>query len=61
MNEVEVLALEAQFLDIFNDVKKNCKLLKKCVAICDVSGSMQGTPMNVCLGLGIIINEISDR
>lgn len=27
--------------------------------MCDVSGSMRGDPMNACIGLGLIINEIN--
>lgn len=32
----------------------------RAVAICDVSGSMQGLPMDVSVALGIMVSEISD-
>jgi signal transduction protein with GAF and PtsI domain len=57
---LQELALEAQMLDIINDLKKNAKLLKQCVAVCDVSGSMSGKPMDACIGLGIAINELNE-
>lgn len=43
-------------IDIVEDMKKNGKLLENCMAVCDVSGSMSGTPMMACIGLGLIIN-----
>ena len=47
-------------MDIINDVKKSGKLLLKNVSIMsDVSGSMSGIPMNVAIGLGLIISEIN--
>lgn len=46
-------------IDIINDLKKNAKFLKNCVAVCDVSGSMSGDPMNACIGLGIALHELN--
>lgn len=33
--------------------------LKNCLAICDVSGSMSGTPMEVSVALGVVVSELS--
>ncbi|KAL6855890.1 hypothetical protein ACP4OV_018692 [Aristida adscensionis] len=35
--------------------------LGSCIAVCDVSGSMSGTPMEVCVALGLLLSEISDE
>jgi len=35
--------------------------LSNCVAICDVSGSMSGLPMDVCVALGLLVSELSDE
>ncbi|KAF7083920.1 hypothetical protein CFC21_087645 [Triticum aestivum] len=34
--------------------------LNSCVAVCDVSGSMSGLPMDVCIALGILVSELTD-
>jgi hypothetical protein len=34
--------------------------LNNCIAVCDVSGSMEGLPMDVCVALGLLISELSD-
>ncbi|KAJ1278190.1 hypothetical protein BS78_04G059800 [Paspalum vaginatum] len=34
--------------------------LTNCVAVCDVSGSMSGVPMDVCVALGLLVSELSD-
>ncbi|KAL5703242.1 hypothetical protein ACHQM5_028357 [Ranunculus cassubicifolius] len=34
--------------------------LSNCLAICDVSGSMSGLPMEVCVALGMLISELSE-
>ncbi|KAG2656448.1 uncharacterized protein LOC120672538 [Panicum virgatum] len=34
--------------------------LTNCVAVCDVSGSMSGIPMDVCVALGLLVSELSD-
>ncbi|PIA64867.1 hypothetical protein AQUCO_00100380v1 [Aquilegia coerulea] len=33
--------------------------LKNCMAICDVSGSMCGLPMQVCVALGLLVSQLS--
>jgi hypothetical protein len=35
--------------------------LSNCIAICDVSGSMTGLPMEVSVALGLLISELSDE
>ncbi|KAG2607621.1 hypothetical protein PVAP13_4NG262100 [Panicum virgatum] len=35
--------------------------LNNCIAVCDVSGSMEGEPMDVCVALGLLISELSDE
>ena len=35
--------------------------LSNCIAVCDVSGSMIGTPMEVCVALGLLISELSEQ
>ncbi|KAL3623514.1 hypothetical protein CASFOL_032330 [Castilleja foliolosa] len=35
--------------------------LNNCLAICDVSGSMEGEPMDVSVALGILVSELSEE
>ncbi len=35
--------------------------LGKCLSICDVSGSMTGTPLDVCIGLGLLMSELIEE
>ncbi|KAL6603081.1 hypothetical protein ACP70R_043442 [Stipagrostis hirtigluma subsp. patula] len=35
--------------------------LNNCIAVCDVSGSMHGLPMDVCVALGLLVSELSDE
>ncbi|KAJ4786029.1 plant/protein [Rhynchospora pubera] len=35
--------------------------LSNCIAVCDVSGSMSGTPMEVCVALGVLVSELSEE
>ncbi|KAF8691908.1 hypothetical protein HU200_040027 [Digitaria exilis] len=35
--------------------------LSNCIAVCDVSESMSGTPMEVCVALGLLISELSEK
>ncbi|KAJ1260158.1 hypothetical protein BS78_10G211100 [Paspalum vaginatum] len=35
--------------------------LNNCIAVCDVSGSMYGLNMDVCVSLGLLISELSDE
>uniref|UniRef100_A0A0D9WSQ3 TROVE domain-containing protein n=1 Tax=Leersia perrieri TaxID=77586 RepID=A0A0D9WSQ3_9ORYZ len=35
--------------------------LTNCLAVCDVSGSMTGQPMDVCVALGLLLSELCDE
>ncbi|CAM0909106.1 unnamed protein product [Alopecurus aequalis] len=35
--------------------------LNDCLAVCDVSGSMYGEPMDVCVALGLLLSELCDE
>ncbi|VAI90650.1 unnamed protein product [Triticum turgidum subsp. durum] len=35
--------------------------LCNCISVCDVSGSMTGTPMEVCIALGVLTSELSEE
>ncbi|KAI4969733.1 hypothetical protein ZWY2020_000647 [Hordeum vulgare] len=35
--------------------------LNNCLAVCDVSGSMAGLPMYVCVALGLLLSELCDE
>ncbi|KAJ7954722.1 Uncharacterized conserved protein UCP015417, vWA [Quillaja saponaria] len=51
---------ELQWERIVEDLSNKGKL-SNCVAICDVSGSMDGTPMEVCVALGLLVSELSEE
>ncbi|XP_057781601.1 uncharacterized protein LOC130999921 [Salvia miltiorrhiza] len=50
---------ELQWKRIVDDMAKIGKL-SNCLAICDVSGSMEGTPMDVAVALGLLVSELSE-
>ncbi|KAL9237189.1 hypothetical protein vseg_011771 [Gypsophila vaccaria] len=51
---------ELQWKRMVDDLAKGGKL-NNCMAICDVSGSMCGVPMEVSVALGLLISELSER
>ncbi|KAK4587360.1 hypothetical protein RGQ29_024176 [Quercus rubra] len=51
---------ELQWKRMVDDLLKKGKL-SNCIAVCDVSGSMYGEPMNVCVALGLMISELSEE
>ncbi|PWA73307.1 hypothetical protein CTI12_AA244510 [Artemisia annua] len=51
---------ELQWTRMVNDLLAKGKL-NNCLAICDVSGSMMGTPMEVSVALGVLVSELSDE
>ncbi|KAK9277542.1 hypothetical protein L1049_007087 [Liquidambar formosana] len=51
---------ELQWKRMVEDLAKKGKL-KNCLAICDVSGSMEGIPMEVSVALGVLISELSEE
>ncbi|CAL0307846.1 unnamed protein product [Lupinus luteus] len=49
---------ELQWKRMVDDLLKKGKM-KNCIAVCDVSGSMDGVPMDVCVALGLLVSELS--
>ncbi|KAL2463609.1 hypothetical protein Fot_53265 [Forsythia ovata] len=50
---------ELQWKRMVDDMLKKGKL-RNCLAICDVSGSMSGIPMEVSVALGVLVSELSE-
>ncbi|XP_057531899.1 uncharacterized protein LOC130810014 [Amaranthus tricolor] len=48
---------ELQWKRMVDDMLKEGKL-NNCISVCDVSGSMSGTPMEVCIALGLLLSEL---
>ncbi|WOH16150.1 hypothetical protein DCAR_0935699 [Daucus carota subsp. sativus] len=59
-NEEEKTVAELQWKRMVDDVTKKGKLTN-CIAVCDVSGSMIGTPMEVSVSLGMLVSELSEE
>ncbi|KAH6821448.1 Uncharacterized conserved protein UCP015417 [Perilla frutescens var. hirtella] len=51
---------ELQWKRMVDDMAKIGKL-NNCLAICDVSGSMDGIPMEVSVALGMLVSELSEE
>ena len=51
---------ELQWKRMVQDLKEKGKL-SNCLAICDVSGSMCGEPMEVCIALGLLVSELCEE
>ncbi|PAN16645.1 LOW QUALITY PROTEIN: hypothetical protein PAHAL_3G074600 [Panicum hallii] len=51
---------ELQWRRMVEDLREKGSL-SNCIAVCDVSGSMTGTPMEVCVALGLLISELSEQ
>lgn len=51
---------ELQWRRMVEDMIKKGKL-SNCIAVCDVSSSMSGVPMEVCVALGILVSELSEE
>ncbi|KAF2307398.1 hypothetical protein GH714_026863 [Hevea brasiliensis] len=51
---------ELQWKRMVDDLVQKGKL-KNCMAICDVSGSMSGIPMEVSVALGVLVSELSEE
>jgi len=51
---------ELQWKRIVDDLLKKGKM-RNCLAVCDVSGSMHGTPMEVCVALGLLVSEVNEE
>mmetsp|Transcript_27869 Transcript_27869/g.64744 ORF Transcript_27869/g.64744 Transcript_27869/m.64744 type:complete len:779 (-) Transcript_27869:91-2427(-) len=59
-SDSEVQQLEAQWKDLVNDVRVSGQL-DRSLAVCDVSGSMVGTPMDVAVALSLLLSEVADE
>ncbi|XP_049388412.1 uncharacterized protein LOC125852759 [Solanum stenotomum] len=51
---------ELQWKRMVDDLCKKGKL-SDCIAVCDVSGSMSGIPMEVSVALGVLVSELSEE
>ncbi|KAJ3679202.1 hypothetical protein LUZ60_017213 [Juncus effusus] len=61
----EILASDGEVADLqwdrmVSDLSSKGEL-KNAIAVCDVSGSMEGTPMEVCVALGLLVSELSEE
>ncbi|KAG8370402.1 hypothetical protein BUALT_Bualt14G0113200 [Buddleja alternifolia] len=54
------LVSELQWKRMVDDLSKKGKLTN-CLAVCDVSGSMEGTPTEVSVALGLMVSELSEE
>ena len=52
-------ATDAQWFALINRLK-TAGLFKNAVAVCDVSGSMSGIPMEVSIALGLVVSELTE-
>ncbi|WJX62800.1 hypothetical protein P8452_47758 [Trifolium repens] len=51
---------ELQWKRMVDDLLKKGKM-RNCLAVCDVSGSMSGIPMEVSVALGLLVSELNDE
>uniref|UniRef100_A0A0E0M2Z4 TROVE domain-containing protein n=1 Tax=Oryza punctata TaxID=4537 RepID=A0A0E0M2Z4_ORYPU len=51
---------ELQWRRMVDDLRAKGSL-RNCISVCDVSGSMSGTPMDVCVALGVLTSELSEE
>ncbi|XP_074347145.1 uncharacterized protein LOC141685974 [Apium graveolens] len=54
------MVAELQWKGMVDDMLNKGKL-KNCIAVSDVSGSMEGTPMEVSVARGLLVSELSDE
>ncbi|KAK1362490.1 GPI inositol-deacylase PGAP1-like protein [Heracleum sosnowskyi] len=59
-SDVEQTVGELQWKRMVDDMLQRGKLVN-CIAVCDVSGSMKGTPMAVAIALGLLVSELSEE
>jgi hypothetical protein len=57
-NKTQELLIEAQWGVMVDELLK-MGTLNGIIPMCDVSGSMDGTPMDVCLALGLLVSQVS--
>ncbi|KAF9600021.1 hypothetical protein IFM89_002494 [Coptis chinensis] len=51
---------ELQWKRMVDDLSEKGKL-HNCIVVCDVSGSMSGEPMEVCVALNLLLSELSEH
>ena len=59
-SDLEEKQVEAQWRDLVAEVKAS-GTLGRCLAVCDVSGSMYGTPMDVAVALSLLVSEVTEE
>jgi hypothetical protein len=58
-NALQEKVIEAQWKTLVDELKSKGRL-NGVIPMCDVSGSMNGTPMYVCLALGLMVSELNN-
>ncbi|ONI09117.1 LOW QUALITY PROTEIN: hypothetical protein PRUPE_5G219200 [Prunus persica] len=58
--DVDVQVAELQWKRMVDDMLKQGNM-NNCLAVCDVSASMGGTPMEVSVALGLLVSELSEE
>ncbi|XP_054162017.1 uncharacterized protein LOC128959989 [Oppia nitens] len=59
-DNIEQQVIEKQWLSLCEDIKKKGGgLFDNAIAVCDVSGSMNGTPMDAAIGLTLLVMYLS--
>jgi hypothetical protein len=59
-NGMEDEAIDTQFYAFVERLKKN-GLFENTISVCDVSGSMIGSPMKISISLGLILSELTNE
>lgn len=59
-NTCDDLMIDGQWRDLIENLAKSGKF-RRCQAVCDVSGSMDGTPMEVAIALGLVVAELTEE
>uniref|UniRef100_A0A0D9VCY4 TROVE domain-containing protein n=1 Tax=Leersia perrieri TaxID=77586 RepID=A0A0D9VCY4_9ORYZ len=58
-SDADISVADLQWQRMVDDMRAIGKL-RNCLAVCDVSGSMSGLPMDVCVALGLLVSDLSD-
>lgn len=54
------LTIEGQWKNLINKLAESGHF-RRCQAVCDVSGSMSGVPMEVAVALGLVVAELTEE
>ncbi|KAL8489015.1 hypothetical protein ACS0TY_025065 [Phlomoides rotata] len=60
LDDTDGAVAELQWKRMVDDMAKK-GTLNNCLAVCDVSGSMEGIPMEVSVALGVLVSELSEE